>query len=113
MNAYSPINKHFDRNECGQLVTPELSDFISEFTEQGSFTTPEGTVEANDLLEHLDFTEYQIAHDDLQMEALGSGRHTTMAEAAKNWFMLCNIMNLAAKPFYEKSIVPDYQNGDL
>tara|TARA_R110000744_G_scaffold294062_1_gene404337 strand:- start:522 stop:863 length:342 start_codon:yes stop_codon:yes gene_type:complete len=113
MNAYNPMNKHFDRNECGQLITPDLADFIAEFTGQGSFTTPEGTVEANHLLEHLDFSDLQIAHDSIQMEALGSGRHTTIGEAAKNWFMLCNLMNLAAKPFYEKNIVPDYQNGDV
>ena len=113
MNSYNPINKNFDRNECGQLITPDLADFIAEFVDKGEFITPEGTVEPVHIMEDLIDSNLGEAHDNLQMEALGSGRHTTIGEAAKNWFMLCNIMNLAAKPFYDENIVPDYQNGDL
>ena len=112
MNAYNRINKHFDRNECGQIVTPDLSDFIAEFTAQDSFTTPEGSVEPNDLLEHIDFSTRQIAHDAIQMDAL-KGEPLTDADAATKWRGLVALMNAAANDFYNSNIVPDYQKGDL
>jgi len=113
MNSYTKLNtKHFELNHYGQLVTPDLNEFIAEFTEEGSFTTPEGTVEANDLLEHIDFSTRQIAHDAIQMEAL-KGAPLSEAEAAKNWFKLEALMNDAAADFYKSNIVPDYQDGDL
>jgi len=112
MNSYNRINKHFNRNECGQIVTPDLSDFIAEFTAQDSFTTPEGTVEANDLLEHIDFSSRQNAHDSIQMEAL-KGEPLTDADAAIKWRELVVLMQAAASDFYNSNIVPDYQNGDL
>jgi len=112
MNAYNHINKHFDRNEFGQIITPDLSDFIAEFTAQDSFTTPEGTVEANDLLEHIDFSSRQNAHDSIQMEAL-KGEPLTDADAAIKWRELVVLMQAAASDFYNSNIVPDYQGGDL
>ena len=111
MNAYNRINKHFDRNESGQIITPDLSDFIAEFASQDSFTTPEGTVEANELLEHIDFSTRQIAHDAIQMDAL-KGDPLTNAEAATKWRGLVALMNAAATDFYNSNIVPDYQSGD-
>ena len=112
MNLYHRINKHFNRNECGQIVTPDLAEFISEFTAQDSFTTPEGTVQANDLLEHIDFSTRQVAHDAIQMDAL-KGDLLTDADAAIKWRELVVLMQAAASDFYNTNIVPDYQNGDL
>ena len=112
MNSYNRINKHFDRNECGQIVTPDLAEFIAEFTAQDCYTTPEGTVEANELLEHIDFSTRQVAHDAIQMDAL-KGDPLTDADAATKWRRLVALMNAAASDFYNSNIVPDYQNGDV
>ena len=112
MNSYNRINKHFDRNECGQIVTPDLSDFIAEFTAQDSFTTPEGSVEPNDLLEDICTSSRQIKHNDIQMDAL-KGEQLSDADAAIKWRELVVLMQAAASDFYNTNIVPDYQNGDL
>ena len=112
MNAYNRINKHFNRNECGQIVTPDLSDFIAEFTAQDSFTTPEGNVEPNDLLEDICLSNRQIKHNDIQMDAL-KGELLSDADAAAKWRGLVALMNAAASDFYNSNIVPDYQGGDL
>tara|TARA_R100001377_G_scaffold30697_1_gene16752 strand:- start:190 stop:528 length:339 start_codon:yes stop_codon:yes gene_type:complete len=112
MNAYNYINKHFDRNESGQIITPDLSDFIAEFTAQDSFTTPEGNVEPNDLLEDICLSNRQIKHNDIQMDAL-KGELLSDADAAAKWRGLVALMNAAASDFYNSNIVPDYQGGDL
>ena len=112
MNSYNRINKHFNRNECGQIVTPDLSDFIAEFTAQDSFTTPEGSVEPNDLLEDICTSSRQIKHNDIQMDAL-KGEQLSDADAATKWRGLVALMNAAANDFYNSNIVPDYQKGDL
>ena len=112
MNAYNYINKHFDRNESGQIITPDLSDFIAEFTAQDSFTTPEGNVEPNDLLEDICLSNRQIKHNDIQMDAL-KGELLSDADAAAKWRGLVALRNAAASDFYNSNIVPDYQGGDL
>ena len=112
MNSYNRINKRFDRNEFGQIITPGLSDFIAEFTAQDKYTTPEGTVEPNDLLEDICTSNRQIKHNDIQMDAL-KGKQLSDADAAAKWRGLVALMNAAATDFYNSNIVPDYQKGDL
>ena len=112
MNSFNRINKRFDRNECGQIITPDLSDFIAEFAAQDSFTTPEGSVEPNDLLEDICTSSRQIKHNDIQMDAL-KGELLSDADAAKKWRGLVALMNAAATDFYNSNIVPEYQNSDL
>jgi len=112
MNAYNKLTtKHFDRNDCGQLITPDLAEFIAEFADDDLFITPEGSVEPNDLMEHIHCFR-QEEHEAIQMDAL-KGKQVNEAEAAKKWFKLVKLMNDAAAAFYKDDIVPDYQNGDL
>ena len=91
-----------------ELETPDLSDFISEFTAEGEFTTPVGTVDATHLMEEIVFSTRQPAFDAIQMEALKGDSHTTMIEAAQNWMKLVKLMNEAGADFYKNNIVKDY-----
>jgi len=103
------LNRYLEINVYGQEVAPSLQEFISELACEGEFTTPVGSVDTGEFLEHLCFSTREKAHNDIQMLALKADPSTTMIEAAQNWMALCKLMNQSAADFYDKNIVKDYQ----
>lgn len=112
MSLQQALDKKFEKYTYVPSSTPTFDEFVEEMVANQEFKTPVGNYEMCDLMEDLDFSRFQHAHDLIQMDALLSDPSTTMIKAAQKWLNLCELMRKSAKASYIAKIVPDYIEGN-